>query len=150
MTRTIAYTLFAAAVLAPLPLAAQSAPAASPTATHAAITPDGTKTVTGCVAAGADGRTFSFTESATPASPAADRDATAAPASATAIPWTLMAQSDIDLAKYVGKKVELTGSSDMKGGVSADKSSSSAPSANATAGPRFHVKSVKVLADTCS
>jgi hypothetical protein len=149
MTRTIAYTLFAAAVLAPLPLSAQSAPAASPTATSAAITSDGTKTVTGCVAAGVDARTFTFTESATTSSAAADR-APAPAASATAIPWTLMAHSDIDLAKYVGKKVELTGSSDMKGGVSADKSSSSAPSANATTGPRFHVKSVKVLGDTCS
>ena len=61
-----------------------------------------------------------------------------------------MSRGDLDLSKYVGKKVELTGSSDMKTGVSADKTESTTRSTSATTGPRFHVKSVRVLAGTCS
>ncbi len=149
MTRTIALTMLAAAVLAPLPLAAQTAPAASPTAAYASAKADGSKTATGCVVAGADGKTFTFTESATPVSTEPAPTVATAPAAA-AMPWTLMAHSDLDLAKYAGKKVEITGSTDMKTGMSADKAESTTRSPNATTGPRFHVKSVKVLADTCS
>ncbi len=64
--------------------------------------------------------------------------------------WILIARSDIDLTKYVGKKVELTGTPDSKGGTSGYNSESSTRSSKATEGPRFHVKSVKVLAETCS
>ena len=64
--------------------------------------------------------------------------------------WTLVARSDIDLTKYVGKKVELKGTPDSKGGMSGYNSESSTRSAKATDGPRFHVKSVRVLAETCS
>jgi hypothetical protein len=98
---------------------------------------DDTKTVIGCVTPGVTSGTFSFSEVASPATPSA---ASAAPAS-----WTLKADSNIDLSKYVGKKVEITGSADRKGGAS-----DTAASPASTAGPRFHVKSVKVLADTCS
>lgn len=61
-----------------------------------------------------------------------------------------MTRNDIDLAKYVGKRIELTGSSDTTSGMSAEKSDSATRSPKATNGPRFHVKAVRVLAETCS
>lgn len=145
MMRSMALTMFAAAVLAPLPSAAQSTPTASPTSAYASPKADETKTATGCVAVGVDGRTFTFTESATPAAPSTPSTVAASPA-----PWSLSSRSDLDLSRYVGKKVEITGSMDNKTGVSAEKSESTTRSPNATTGPRFHVKSVKVLAETCS
>jgi len=154
MKRHIALAAFAALVLA-TPLGAQTPQPASTqpaTATAAAAVtanPSDQKTATGCVAAAADGRTFTFTESATPASPSADRDpAVAAPAIPTTS-WILVARSDLDLTKYIGKKVELTGTPDAKGGTSGYNSESSTRSAKATDGPRFHVKSVRILAETC-
>lgn len=151
MTRTTAWTLFAAVALAPLAVGAQT-PATSPTTTSTAAysseKASDSKRVTGCIVAGTDGR-FTFTESVTPTSPATagDSSVTAAPSTSS---WMLMANTDVDLSKYAGKKVELTGSSDHKGGMSADKTQSTTRSSNATTGPRFHVKSVKVLAETCS
>ena len=151
MTKQIVYAALAAAACVSAPVSAQSV---SPTASTATgQTPSvlaETRTVTGCVSAGTDAGTFTFAEAVTPTSPATDRDATVASAPPTVASWTLMARSDIDLSKYVGKKVELTGMTDSKGGVSAEKTESTTKSANATAGPRFHVKSVKVLAETCS
>jgi len=152
MTRTTAWTLFTAVALAPLAVGAQtpatSPTTTSPTAAYSSEKASDSKRVTGCIVAGTDG-TFTFTQSATPNSPAAAGDASIAAAPSSS-PWTLMANTDVDLSKYAGKKVELTGSSDRKGGVSADKTESTTRSSNATTGPRFHVKSVKVLADTCS
>jgi hypothetical protein len=147
MTRHIAHAVIAAVVLAaPLgaqsPQPGQSSQPAQPGAAVATQSADGQneqKTAIGCVAAGADGRTFTFTEAAGAAA------ASAAPAS-----WTLMARSDVDLAKYVGKKVEVTGKPDAKGGASAYPDSGASRSPSATTGPRFHVKSVRVLAETCS
>lgn len=153
MTKAFALTMFAAAALAPLPVGAQApatTPATSSTAAYAPAKADASKKVVGCVVAGADGSTFTFTESAMPVSPATSGDATVTPAPSTRASWTLMSHSDVDLSKYAGKRVELTGSTDMKMGVSADKTQSTTRSSNATTGPRFHVKSVKVLADTCS
>jgi len=150
MTRHIAHAVITALVLA-APLAAQSPqpgqspqPAQSGAATQPAASQIEQKTATGCVAAGADGRTFTFTESATAGAPAASASSPA-PSS-----WTLMARGDLDLTKYVGKKVELTGTPDAKGGASAYPDSGASRSPNATTGPRFHVKSVRVLAETCS
>ena len=149
MTKQIVYAALAAAAFVAAPLSAQSV---SPSASTPGQTPAAaeTRTVTGCVGAGIDARTFTFTEAVTATSPAADRDATVATAPAPATPWTLVARSDIDLSKYAGKKVELTGMADSKGGASAEKTESTTQSANATTGPRFHVKSVRVLAETCS
>ena len=53
-------------------------------------------------------------------------------------------------SKYVGKKVEVTGSSDHKGGASADTSASSTRAGASMTGPQFHVKSVRVIAENCS
>jgi hypothetical protein len=150
MTRHFAYTALAVAMLAPAPLIAQSPQPASATVTPATANPAEPRTVSGCVSAGLDGRTFTFTEAATPTSPAADRDPSVAIAPPAPTTWTLVTRNDIDLTKYVGKKVELTGSSDMASGMSAEKSESATRSPKATTGPRFHVKSVKVLAETCS
>lgn len=150
MTRTTAWTLFTAVALAPLAVGAQT-PATSPTTTSTAAysseKASDSKRITGCIVAGTDG-TFTFTESATP--PPATAGASSVTAAPSTSSWMLMANTDVDLSKYAGKKVELTGSSDHKGGRSADKTHSTTRSSNATTGPRFHVKSVKVLADTCS
>ena len=152
MTRHIAHAVIAAVVFA-APLAAQSPqpgqssqPVQSGAAGAAQAAPSQTeqKTATGCVGAGLDGRTFTFTESVTAAAPPASA---ASPAPAT---WTLMARSDLDLTKYVGKKVEVIGTPDAKGGASAYPDSGASRSPSATTGPRFHVKSVRVLAETCS
>ena len=150
MTRHIAHAVIAAVVLA-APLGAQSpqpgqssqpAQPGAAVATQSADSQNEQKTAIGCVAAGADGRTFTFTEAAGAAAASA---ASPAPAS-----WTLMARSDVDLTKYVGKKVEVTGKPDAKGGASAYPDSGASRSPSATTGPRFHVKSVRVLAETCS
>ncbi len=88
-------------------------------ATQAAASQAEQKTATGCVAAGVDGRTFTFTESATPTAPTAERLPRRRAGSPAPAAWTLIARSDLDLTKYVGKKVELTGTPDAKGGASA-------------------------------
>ena len=155
MKRHIALVAFAALVLAtPLgaqtPQPASTQPASAAAAATVAADPSDQKTAIGCVSAGADGRTFTFTESVTPTSPATDRDPAVAAPPIPATSWILVARSDIDLTKYVGKKVELTGAPDSKGGMSGYNSESSSRSAKATDGPRFHVKSVRILAETCS
>ena len=151
MTRQIVYAALAAAAFVSAPVSAQSVSPSAATATGQtpAVIAE-TQTVTGCVGVGIDARTFTFTEAVTATSPATARDATVASAPAPVVPWTLVARSDIDLSKYAGKKVELTGMADKKGGASAEKTESTTQSANATTGPRFHVKSVRVLAETCS
>ena len=151
MTRQIVYAALAAAAFVTAPVSAQSVSPSAATATGQ--TPSilaETRTVTGCVGAGIDARTFTFTETVAPTSPATDRDAAVASAPAPIPNWTLVARSDIDLSKYAGKKVELTGMGDNKGGTSAEKTESTTQSPKATTGPRFHVKSVRVLAETCS
>lgn len=151
MTRQIVCAALAAAAFVAAPVSAQSVSPSAATATGQ--TPSvlaETRTVTGCVGAGTDARTFTFAEAVTPTSAATDRDSTVASAPAPVTSWTLVARSDIDLSKYAGKKVELTGMTDSKGGTSAEKTESTTRSSNATTGPRFHVKSVKVLAETCS
>ena len=155
MKRHIALAAFAALVLAtPLgaqtPQPASTQPATTAAASAVAANPSDQKTATGCVAAAVDGRTFTFTESVTPASPSTDRDPSVAAPPIPATSWTLVARSDLDLTKYVGKKVELTGTPDAKGGMSGYNSESATRSPNATTGPRFHVKSIRVLAETCS
>lgn len=160
MTRTTAWTLFTAVALAPLAVGAQTPATTSPTTTSTAAysteKASDSKRVTGCIVAGTDG-TYTFTESASASSPATAGDASSTAASSTASTaasatssWALMANTDVDLSKYAGQRVELTGSSDHKGGMSADKTQSTTRSSNATTGPRFHVKSVKVLSGTCS
>jgi len=149
MTRHFTHAVLAALVLAS-PLGAQSPqPASAVPASTAASSPE-PKTATGCVGAGIDGRTFTFTESVAPTSPSADRDPTVATAPIPPTAWVLIARSDIDLTKYVGKKVEITGTPDGKGGTSAYNSDGATRSPNAATGPRFHVKSVRVLAEMCS
>lgn len=142
--RQLVYAAFAAALMT-APLGAQSpqSGAASPAADAQA----GTRTVIGCVSAGTDGRSFNFMESATAPQ---SSDAAAAATAPAPLSWTLVAGGDVDLTKYVGKKVEITGSSDRKGGMSAERSESTTRSPSSLTGPRFHVKSVKVLAETCS
>jgi hypothetical protein len=107
------------------------------------------RTITGCVAPGADATTFTITESAS-AARSAPADPSGAKSSAYPATWSLKADSNVDLSKYVGKKVEITGSSDHKGGASADTSASSTRADASMTGPRFHVKSVKVIAENCS
>ena len=137
MKNALLCAAFAAALFTPITAASQT-----PAPEGRAHKSDEARTVTGCIAAGTEARTFTFTEAVNP---------TPNPSATTSSgPWTLKADSNVDLSKYVGKKVELTGSSDRKGGVSADTSASTTRSDASTTGPRFHVKSVKVLADTCS
>jgi hypothetical protein len=101
-----------------------------------------TVTVTGCVTADADGKTFTVTGT-TPTDPAS-----AAPST-----WTLQSEGDLELRPFAGKKVEITGTIDSTSGTTAKASTDStagAPAAAATSGPRLHVRSVKPIADTCS
>ena len=140
MTRYIAHAVLAALVLAS-PLAAQSPqpgssqPPASAAAAATAASPADAKTATGCVGGGSR-RPHVHLHRVRDADFAVHgpRPAVAAPP----IPptsWTLVARSDIDLTKYVGKKVELTGTPDAKGGMSGYNSESATRSPNATDGP---------------
>jgi hypothetical protein len=101
-------------------------------------------TVTGCVTTDADGKTFTVTGT-TPTDPA----------SATPSTWTLQSEGDFELRELAGKKVEITGTIDSKGGTTAkpsttDSTAGTPAAAAATTGPRLHVRSVKPIADTCS
>ena len=140
MKNALLCAAFAAALWTPITAASQASPDSR------APKSDEPRTITGCVAAGTEARSFTITEA--PAVPSPNPSASSAPASLGT--WSLKADSNVDLSKYVGKKVEITGSSDRKGGMSADTSASTTRSDASTTGPRFHVKSVKVLAETCS
>ncbi len=145
------FAMIAAAALA-APAAAQSpqTPPSPQTPSTSATAPASadSKTITGCVAPGAGG-TFTLSESAA-AAPKPTEPTAASGATSSAGRWTLMSKSDVDLSKYVGKRVEITGSADNKGGASADQSSSTTRSDASMSGPRFHVKSVRIVAETCS
>ena len=128
-------------------------------------------TVTGCVTAGADGRSYTLTESGNGSM------------ATSAKTWMLMSTGAVDLSKYVNHKVEITGTSDNRGGVSdttpsatqpatppaaepgqqppstqppstqpsaQPPSSTSGAGAAAGVGPQFHVTSVRDISDTCS
>lgn len=143
-------TIAAAALVAPLAAQAPQTPPNPQTPTSAAATTTGdSKTITGCVAPSADGRGFTLSESSAAAAKPTDPTA-ASGAMAGAGRWTLLAKSDVDLSKYAGKRVEITGSADNKGGASADRSQSETRSDASMTGQRFHVKSVRVIAETCS
>ncbi|HEX7087004.1 MAG TPA: hypothetical protein VF198_11605 [Vicinamibacterales bacterium] len=147
----------AAVALAAAPIAAQSPQTPSPQSpttqspTGSQYGQEQTTTITGCVKAGTDGRSFtlepdkSASESATPGeSSSAQRSSGMSGDSKT---WSLMASSgDVDLSKYVGQKVQITGRADS----SAQSGASSSTSSAAGAHPRFHVQSVRVLSQTCS
>ena len=124
-------------LLAAMPAAGRQSQQAE-TSKPAAQESSKTITVTGCVTADADGKTFTITGT-TPT------DA----ASATPSTWTLQSEGDLALDKYAGSKVEITGTIDRKGGVSANQSADQAAPA-ASSGPRLHVRSIKPIADTCS
>jgi hypothetical protein len=98
--------------------------------------PNGT-TVTGCVTTAADGKSFTLTE-------------TSQDAQTPAKTWNLVATGGVDLSKYANHKVEITGTSEDKGGVSTDRSASEERVAAATSSARIHVKSVKDISNTCS
>ena len=142
------HVLFAAgvsALLAGAPFVSAQAPAQTPStdpsAAPASQSSSSPQTVTGCLTPSADGKSFTLTEISPTGSAA-----TSASAPKT---WTVMSSGDVDLSKYANHKVEITASSDNKGGMS-DQPSSSASSAAATSGPRLHVKSVKDISNTCS
>jgi hypothetical protein len=100
---------------------------------------DQSATISGCVSASADGKTFTLTES--------NAASMARPKS-----WTLVATSGVDLSKYANHKVEITGTSDAKRGVTADTPAitDDKTSAAAAAGPRFQVKQVQDISNICS
>src|SRR5690606_30957731 len=119
-----------------------------------------TTTITGCVKAGTDGRSFTLeTEGAESGSAAGQSQSGATPGQSSSSAqrssgmsgdsktWSLMASSgDVDLSKYVGQKVQITGRADTSSQSGASSSTSSAAGAH----PRFHVQSVRVLSQTCS
>lgn len=109
-------------------------------------------TITGCVRAGTDGRSFTLetddskSETGQTASPGQATQPRSGMAGAEHKNWSLMAASgDVDLSKYVGQRVQITGRADKS---SAQQQSGAATSASAM--PRFHVQSVRVLSQTCS
>lgn len=109
-----------------------------------------TETITGCVKAGTDGRSFTLEaeESGSSASPQSGATSPGASSMTDAgKTWSLMASSsDVDLSQYANKRVQITGRADKS---SQSGASSSAASAAGTH-PRFHVQSVRVLSDSCS
>ncbi len=64
--------------------------------------------------------------------------------------WTLVARSDIDLTKYIGKKVELKGTPDAKGGMSGYNSESATRSPSATDRPTLSREVGQGVGGTCS
>lgn len=143
MMKQLLYTSFAAALWVSPGFSQSPAPGAADRSSAA----DNPRTVTGCVTPGTTSGTYSITQSPAAAAPTADRERAASTAGGS---WTLKADANVDLSKYVGKRVELTGSSDRRGGVSEDRTASTTRSSEAKVGPQFHVKSVKVLSETCS
>jgi hypothetical protein len=139
MMKQLLYTSFAAALWV--------SPGFSQSPADRSNAADNPRTITGCVTPGTTSGTFSIAESPAAAAPTAQRGPAASAAGGS---WTLKADTSVDLSKYVGKRVELTGSSDRRGGVSEDHTASTTRSPQAMAGPQFHVKSVKVLSETCS
>jgi hypothetical protein len=140
------HVLFAAgvsALLAGAPFVSAQAPAQTPPTDPSAASQSSSspQTVTGCLTPSADGKSFTLTEISPTGSAA-----TSASAPKT---WTVVSSGAVDLSKYANHKVEITASTDSKGGMS-DQPSSSASSAAATSGPRLHVKSVKDISNTCS
>ena len=95
-----------------------------------------TMTVTGCVTASADGKTFTITES-NAASMARPKN------------WTLVATGGVDLSKYANHKVEVTGSAPKGASASPTMSEDKTPAA-AALGPKLEVKDVKDISNTCS
>jgi hypothetical protein len=146
MMKQLLYTTFAAALWA-TPGVAQSAQSPS---IRPSTGSDNPRTITGCVAPGTDTGTYTITESAPPTDPSTEREPAVAAEPASGGTWTLKADTNVDLSRYVGKRVAITGSSDRRGGMSADPDSSTTRPSAATAGPQFHVKSVKIVAESCS
>ncbi len=95
-----------------------------------------TTTVTGCLTASADGKTFTITES-NAASMARPKN------------WTLVATGGVDLSKYANHKVEVTGSTPKGASASPTMSDDKTPAA-AALGPKLEVKDVKDVSNTCS
>jgi hypothetical protein len=95
-----------------------------------------TMTVTGCLTASADGKTFTITES-NAASMARPKN------------WTLVATGGVDLSKYANHKVEVTGSTPKGASASPTMSEDKTPAA-AALGPKLEVKDVKDVSNTCS
>jgi hypothetical protein len=95
-----------------------------------------TTTVSGCLTASADGKTFTLTES-NAASMARPKN------------WTLVATGGVDLSKYANHKVEVTGSAPKEAPTSPTMSDQKTPAA-ATLGPKLEVKDVKDISNTCS
>jgi hypothetical protein len=146
MNKNVLFAAGVSALLAGAPFASAQAPPQTPptdpSAAPAAQSSSSPQTVTGCLTPSADGKSFTLTE-ISPTGSAATSQASAPKT------WTVMSSGDVDLSKYTNHKVEITASSDNKGGMS-DQPSSSASSAAATSGPRLHVKSVKDISNTCS
>jgi hypothetical protein len=94
------------------------------------------QTVTGCLTASADGKTFTLTES-NAASMARPKN------------WTLVATGGVDLSKYANHKVEVTGSAPKGASASPTMSDDKTPAA-AVLGPKLEVKDVKDISNTCS
>jgi hypothetical protein len=157
----------AAVALAAAPIAAQSPQTPSPqsptTQSPTTQSPSGqqrsqygdqeTTTITGCVRAGTDGRSFTLEagdskeQTGQTASPGQSAQPRSGMAGADQKNWSLVASSgDVDLSKYVGQRVQITGR--------ADKSSAQQPQSGAASSAssmsRFHVQSVRVLSQTCS
>jgi hypothetical protein len=95
-----------------------------------------TTTVTGCVTASADGKTFTLTE-ANAASMARPKN------------WTLVATGGVDLSKYANHKVQVTGTA-PKGASSSPTMTDEKTPAAAQLGPKLEVKDVKDISNTCS
>ncbi len=117
-------------------------------------------TITGCVKAGTDGRSFTLESEGAGSGASAGQTQTPSPGesssssqrssgmSGASKTWSLMASGgDVDLSKYVGQRVQITGRADQSSSQSGASSSTSAASGMH---PRFHVQSVRVLSQTCS
>ena len=111
--------------------------AAAPLASANDDKPAAGTTVTGCVSASNDGKSFTLTESS-------------ADMQATPKTWTLVASGGVDLSKYANHKVEVTGSSDKTDLGATSPTASTAAGATGSSGKQFKVKSVKDISNTCS
>ena len=148
MMKQLLYTSFAAALWLSPGIANSQDPSPQGQATRPSTGADSPRTITGCVAPGTETGTYTLSSMGASSSEPTDRTSTAK--SAASGRWTLRADSSVDLSEYVGKRVQVTGSADNRGGASADDSPSATRSTAASTGPQFHVKSVKVLAESCS
>ena len=178
------YATVAAVALASAPIGAQStqpstqSPSTQTPSTQSPSSSYGsdsqTKTITGCVTAGPTSGSYMLTDSGSSSSTGSSTSSTSTPSTQTPSTTSPSSSSDtassesgkkytlvpsggdVDLSKYVGQRVQITGKPADSGSGSSSASSPSSTSspssssASSSSGTRFQVQSVRVLSQTCS